>query len=79
MTYVSFFDLVRIRFAGFPPTTVYGATFFVTTDPGHTTAPSQMVTPGMTIAAAKSTARSPMTTSLVVTAKPGESISCPAV
>ncbi len=35
-----------IKWAGMPPTTVYGATFFVTTEFAPTTAPSPMVTPG---------------------------------
>ena len=41
-----------MNFAGLPPTTVQGSTFFVTTAPAAIIAPSPIVTPGRTIARA---------------------------
>lgn len=41
-----------MNLAGFPPTTVHGSTFLVTTDLAPTTAPSPIVTPIPTNASA---------------------------
>lgn len=55
-------SVVPITFAGLPPTTVCGATDFVTILPAATIAPSPMVTPGIICEKAPIYAQSSITT-----------------
>lgn len=50
----SFINLFFISLAGIPPTTVYGLTFLVTTEPAATIEPLPIVTPGSKIVPAAS-------------------------